>query len=547
MNKKQSSKDFKIEESEEVSLLEEEAIAPESKRSKKKEGPSALGTFFQAIHGLILKTARFIIQTAVMAAILFGAYTVTERLIASKPEIPQRPVFPRVYTVETTMAKEETHQPTLSLYGEIVAGRSVDLRSLVSGEVVKISNKLKAGGVVEEGESLIEIDSFKYEGALREAKANQAEINAKIDENKASIRLERSRLASGIEQLEFAKSDLARIEQLRSRGTATAKQLDDRALIVSQRQQSVEQSEINIITAEAKLAQQQAALDRLAWRIEQSERDLKDTVLVAPFSGTIRSNQIEIGKVVGANDIVVSMYQTDKLEARFVLTDERFGRIQSDKVGLVGRPVDVIWVVGGKDNIFAGKIDRIGAEVNSATGGIEIYATIDVANQPMNLRPGAFVEVRVPDKAFEKHIKLPDTSVYNGDKVYVVEEKKLVEKTVDISAFDGESALVASGISAGDEVLTTRISEVSSGLRVRKEGDPIRRPGGFGRPRGREAGSNGSGPRGEGASGNRQRTEGARRPGRRPEGARGNGGQRGDGQQRNGGNRRPQRGSDGNG
>lgn len=464
MNKEQDNSEFISDNREAVAVFPESQEHKQVRPAKKRSS--------------IVWVIRFIAQLFVMALILFGAFTAMNKMIASKPEIAQRPVFPSTYTIDSVIAKSAMHQPILTLYGEIVAGRSVDLRSLVSGEVVSISEKLKAGGFVEKGEALVEIDRFSYEGALREAKANEAEIRAKIDENNASTALEQSRLISNRDQLELAKSDLERIEQLRKKGTATAKQLDDRALLVSQRAQSVQQSEINIISSKAKLAQQQAALDRILWKIEQSERNLNDTVLEAPFSGTIRSNQIEIGKVVGANDVIVSMYQTNNLEARFVLTDERFGRIQADSEGLIGRKISVIWAVGGTNHEYSGKIDRIGAEIQSARGGVEIYATIDNNNNKIKMRPGAFVEVKIPDQAFQNHIALPDTAIYNGETVYIVVDKKLVKKNVLISSYDGESALIASGIKQGDEVLVTRISEVSQGLRVRKEGDPIVRRGG---------------------------------------------------------------------
>lgn len=431
----------------------------------------------QRSYGWLKIAAKAIVQFIFMAVILGGAFFVMNRMIASKPEIPKRAIFPTVYTVDTIIAEAGTHQPILTLYGEVLAGRSVDLRSLVNGPVVMINDKLKAGGTVEKGDPLVEIDGFEFVGALREAKANETETKARIDENMARISMEQSRLASAKDQLELAKSDLARIKKLRARGAATEKQLEERQLILSQRAQAYDQSELNIIAENAKLAQQQASLERFAWKIEQSERNLKDTILRAPFSGTIRSNQVEIGKVVGANDVVVSMYQTDNLEARFVLTDERYGRLQSDSEGLVGRPLEVVWNVGGKDYVFKGSIDRIGAEIASASGGIEIYAKVKTNNVNIALRPGAFVEIRIPDHAFEYHLRIPDTAIYGGDTVYVVVDKKLQARQVDIAAYDDEDAIISSGIGAGDEILVTRLAEISNGLRVRKEGDPIIRQG----------------------------------------------------------------------
>ncbi len=416
--------------------------------------------------------AKGFMQIVLMALVLGIAFAATMRLVNTKPEIAKRPIFPTVYTVDTVSANLETVKPVFSLYGEVLAGRSVELRSLVSGAIVLVSDKLKSGGKVEQGEVMLEIDPFTYDGQLREAKANALETQGRLEEASTRVRLEQSRLQGALDQLELAKSDLARITQLRARGTATEKQLEERKLILSQRSLAAEQSEINIEAENAKIRQLQATAERLEWKIEQSVRDLENTKLLAPFSGTIRSSSAEVGKLANANDIQVSMYQSDTLEARFVLTNEQFGRLQADDSGLIDRSVEVIWNVGGINYSFPGSIDRIGAEIASARGGVEVFATIGTAAHSVTMRPGAFVEIKVPDRAYKDHIILPDSALYHGDTVYVVEEGELAERKVSLAAFDGDSVLIASGLQQGEEVLITRISEISAGLKVRKEGDP---------------------------------------------------------------------------
>lgn len=416
--------------------------------------------------------ARAAMQIGLMALVLAVAFAITMRLVNTKPEIEKKPIFPTVYTVNTIKAERKTHNPVITLYGEVLAGRSVELRSLVSGVIVSVSNKLKSGGSVEEGEMLLEIDPFTYEGQLREAKANAQEVEGRMEEANARVRMEQSRLQGARDQLELARNDLSRIEQLRKGGTATEKQMEDRKLILSQRSQAVEQSEINIEAENAKIRQLQANAERLNWKIEQSNRDLKNTRLVAPFAGTIRSSTAEIGKLANANDMQVSMYQVDTLEARFVLSDEQFGRLQAEGAGLAERPVEIIWNVGGIDYEFSGVIDRIGAEIASARGGVEVFATVAQADHAVAMRPGAFVEISVPDRSYVDHVRLPDSSLYHGDTVYVVENGELVERKVTVAAFDGDTILVSEGLGEGEEVLTTRISEISPGLKVRRESDP---------------------------------------------------------------------------
>ena len=411
-----------------------------------------------------------------MIAILFGSYLVAKRMIAAKPEPRKRPAFQTVYTVDTVKTISKDHQPVFTAYGQTIAARSVELRALVSGEIVSVNPNLRAGAQVEKGQTLVAIDQFDYRGAVSEAKANLEEARARVTENSAQIKLERGNLGSAQEQLEFAKADLARAESLRQRNTVTQQQLEARKLIVSQREQTFATSQNMISVQEARMLQMRASLDRLQWRVQQAERNLASTVLVAPFSGIVRSSTAEIGRAITANDVVVSMYEAGSLEVTFTLNDAQYGRLQTSTTGLIGRKAELIWIVGSKEHKFHALIDRVGAEITSNRGGVEVIARLEGVTNGVTLRPGAFVEVRVPDITFENAISIPDTAIYGTDIVYTVVGGKLVENKVTIAAFDGEQVLITAGLKAGDEVLTTRITEVSAGLNVRREGDPIKPP-----------------------------------------------------------------------
>ncbi|MGI9401066.1 MAG: efflux RND transporter periplasmic adaptor subunit [Rhizobiaceae bacterium] len=427
---------------------------------------------------LMWMIVRGLIQALLMIAILFAGFTAMNRLASTKPEVPRRPPFPTVYTVDTLTAEKGDFRPSFIAYGQIVAGRSVELRSLVTGEVVAINPSLKPGASIKQEEPLVEIDRFNYEGALREAIANLEETRAKIEESRARIKIEESKLLRAREQLTFAQSDRERIALLREQGTATEKQVEDREFIASQRQALVEQTEISITAEAARLAQQEAILQRLEWKRDQAQRNLDDTVLSAPFDGVIRIAEVEIGKMVNANDVVVEMFQQGNLEVRFTLTDERFGRIQTANDSLLGREVEVIWVVGASEYRFPAKIVRLGAEITANRGGVEVYARINSAGIPVTPRPGAFVEINVPDRLFDNHYRVPETAIYEGDTIYVVIDGKLAAKPVRISAYDGVEALVTGDISNGDEILITRIAEIGEGLRVRRPGEAKPSPGG---------------------------------------------------------------------
>jgi len=216
------------------------------------EAPSAQNTTKKSP---FLRSGRVVVQTLLMLAVLVGSYAAMNRLIDTRAVREPRPVRPTIYTVETLPAQPQDNRPALQVYGEVQAARSVELRPLVNGEIITVNADLKAGSPVTKGDVLLEIDPFNYRGALSEAKANLAKAQASLTEIEARIVAEKEQLLGAQTQLKLAQSDLQRAQSLVSSGNLTEKQVEDRRLIVSQREQSVSQSRNNQLIAQAQREQ----------------------------------------------------------------------------------------------------------------------------------------------------------------------------------------------------------------------------------------------------------------------------------------------------
>ena len=114
---------------------------------------------------------RRLLMIAVPVLILvlasFGTYT----LWASKPEPVRRPAPEKTWVVETMNVRFGDETPALKLFGEVVAGRKVDLRPLVAGRIVDVGENFLEGGVVRKGDLLVAIDPFDYEADVAEREA----------------------------------------------------------------------------------------------------------------------------------------------------------------------------------------------------------------------------------------------------------------------------------------------------------------------------------------------------------------------------------------
>ena len=415
---------------------------------------------------------RYSLKIIAPVGVLLLAFGIAAVLAATRPSLAPDEVRERAWLVTTAPVNVGMVQPELRLFGEVVPGREVELRPLVTGQIVETGKNFREGGIVAAGELLLAIDPFDYDAALAERKAQAAEAEARLAELRARRKQEADLLASAREQLVLQRKDLERAKELAKKGNVSGRVIDERTMQVSQMQQAVTTRVNNLAAEAARIAQQEAILDRLRIGVQRAERDLANARLTAPFSGFIREVSGEMGKRVSPNDRVARLTDAETLEVRFVLSDAQFGRIIAADGNLGGRSVRIVWQVGGRALIFDGKIDRVGARIAAASGGVEVFARIADTNALTPIRPGAFVEVYMPDRGYPAVARLPEAALFERNKVYVVEDGRLVPRPVTVAAFDGDDVLVAGELADGDQVLTTRFARAGAGVRVKTEATP---------------------------------------------------------------------------
>ena len=415
------------------------------------------------------------LQFIIMAAVLIASGFLMNQLADSRKERPKRVQKEAVYTVQTQILKASLNQPTISVYGELVAGRTLNLTSLVNGTVVEINPNVKPGATIKKDEALIKLNPFPFEIAVTEAEANLKEAEASIIEIQARIDTEVNGLERAREQMALAQSDLDRAKTLLARNAVTQRTVEERELAMSQRRAAFQTSKSNIAIQEAQLEARKATLLRLQALVRQAKENLRKTTLKAPFDAVIQATNVEIGQTITSMLNIITLYEAETLDAEFVLSDGQYGRLVANNAEIDGRTVNVIWKVGASTLKIPATIDRVGAEIASGRGGVAVYARLDKSAISKGVRPGAFVSVAVPDQSFKQTFRIPETALFEGDTVYVVSsDNRLSAREVTIAAFDGQSVIIGDGLNAGDEVIITQIAEVGEGILIRREGQKIK-------------------------------------------------------------------------
>jgi len=386
-----------------------------------------LGKLLQAIVVPFKKLAatRAGLPLMIVAALVLVAFYLLSTRKQLVPVEPQE----RAWSVDTVAASYADVQPDITLYGQVIAARSSELRSLVAGRIVSVGANFRDGGLVEKGEVLVGIDPFDYETGL-------AEQQSILKEVEISVRKSRRKYA--------------RAQELHGERNVSDEFLDD--------------AELNLRQEEARLEQQTIAVRR-------AQRDLDETNVVAPFSGVIANVSAEQGQQLSTNDMLADLIDLDKLEIRFSLSNAQFGRLLGADETLEGRPVGITWEVGLQRVEFNGHISRAGAEISSSMGGVMVYASIDDTDQYTKIRPGALVAIRVADKTYKDVLQTPDSALYSDQTVYLVKDERLARVDVEVLGFSGGNVYFRpaeeNAISNGDDIVVTQLREAGVGAKVR--------------------------------------------------------------------------------
>ena len=387
-------------------------------------------------------------------------------LIRTKPRVEPAPPTERVWTVNSVPVRLSDVQPDIRLFGKIFAARQVQVRALVPGQVVELHPNLVEGGLVRRGEVILAIDEFEYRSALKESEARLAEARARIVEREAKRNAETQALKRDREILAVLARDLKRASELRKRGNISIQSLDQKRLELSRQQRAIVLRRNGIDAEAARLEQEMATIERLDVAVQRARYDLQRTRLRAPFDGVFRNVTAQAGKRLGIADSVGNLIDTGRLEARFHISDAQYGRLTSTDRGVIGRPARAIWRVGQRKLVLKAVIARVGAQIDAASGGVELFARIDDREAALSLRPGAFVEVHIPDRVYPDVARVPETVLHPGNVVYGVENGRLVARRAEIVGRVGNDVLLRGELTEGEPLVTTQSVTIAPGLRV---------------------------------------------------------------------------------
>ena len=364
------------------------------------------------------------LAATVTVSVLLAACRGTEpAAAASPPEL-------RVDVAAITVGVSDI-ESALQISGNLVPQTRVAVTAKLPGTLsaiyVDIGDRVRAGQVV--------------------AALDRREIDAQVDAAEATVNVAHAGIEAAEAALANAVLERDRAQNLFERGAVPKQRLD--AADTARRSAAAQRD-----LANANLAQAEAARRR-------ASEVQRDATLTSPIDGVVVERHFDAGSLVGPGDepvVVVANLRVMTLEAG--VSELEAGRL---KVGMLAR----VTAQAHPGEAFEGRLAAIAPEVDTRNRHFQIE--VRVANPRGTLLSGMYGAATIPLERATQVVAVPRDAVTTrgGTRVAIrIEADTLREVPVTEGVTDGRLIQIASGLQAGDTIMSDARQDVAAGTKV---------------------------------------------------------------------------------
>ncbi len=326
-------------------------------------------------------------------------------------------------SVAVTSALKQNVPYYLSGLGSVTAFNTVTVKSRVDGELQKVN--FTEGQFVREGELLAEIDPRPFQVALEQ-------MEGQLFRDKA--------------QLDNARVDFKRYDQLAKEGVIASQQVD---------------------TQNAMVAQLEGAVRADQAQIDNEKLQLIYCKITAPLSGRVGLRLVDQGNMIHATDPngLVVITQVQPIAVLFTLPEDNLPEViqhmKNEKLGVEAYSRD------DQSMLASGELLTVDNQIDPTTGTVRFKAAFE--NRDLSLWPNQFVNTRLMLAVRKDAIVVPLAAIQRGTQgsyVYTVKGGKANMQPVNVGLTQGNIALIATGLSVGDQVVVDGQERLQSGTPV---------------------------------------------------------------------------------
>lgn len=407
-------------------------------------------------------------------------------------------VQPTTVTVTTAQATIVPIPTYIEATGNLTSDAQTDVAPAVGGKIVEVNfdigSYVQQGGVlvrIDPRDALIRLDQARAQveqqrQAIQQAEASAEQALANVRQTQARLGIrdgetfqikDFSQVKSITAQLELAEKELRRTERLLETGDVSRSSYDQRKsqrdsllgqldearsnAAVAIRSISTAQAAYN--TARTAVGGARAALATSQTQVDQAQKAVSDTNVLAPISGYVAERTADVGEFISPNTPnakIATIVRTSTLRVRIDVPEQDIAKVAT------GQGVSV-QTSAWPDRNFAGVVVRISPSLNATARTLTVEA--EIQNVDGLLKPGQFATVRITQSKPEPAVMVPVRAVKTvGDttSIFVVKDGIAREQFVQLGLLEGELIQVKSGVIEGDHVVVSDLGALTDGVFV---------------------------------------------------------------------------------
>jgi RND family efflux transporter MFP subunit len=391
-------------------------------------------------------------QALALGAALFSSACSGERTSAAAPAEPA-PIAVRVAQVES-----QSIDRFIRVTGSIAADERADVAAETAGRV--IGTPVERGTRVTAGAVLIRVSATEAEASLREAQANEAQLEARLGltTGQSFDPLKVPDVLNAKAALDFAEADFGRIKALLEQKVVSQAEYDQRFTQVQAARQQYQ-------TAQNGAQQSFRSLQAARARVDLARKSAADTVVRAPFSGIVAERLVGTGDYVSRGMKVATVVRIDPVRVELTIPEQYLAQVKT------GQPVRMT-VDAYPNEVFTGKVRFVSPALKADQRALTVEAVAE--NADGRLKPGLFATALLQQPAPVAALLVPAEAVETvagTSRVYAITaDRKVEERIVTVGEKVGDRVEIASGVKAGERVAANPRGKLADGVRVQIEG-----------------------------------------------------------------------------
>lgn len=367
-------------------------------------------------------------------------------MIDNRPQAAQVEVEVPATFVDTVRATPDDHIAVVRAMGVVKPERQVVIQPEVSGRVIEQNTQLVPGGRVRSGDPLIRVDPRDYTAAVTATQADLAQANLSVREEKTLRRV-----------AEHEWKD---------------------------RPQGFSEETLEFALREPHLDVAQARVSSAKSRMAKARRDLERTLVRAPFDALVVTEDVEVGQTVAPGVPIATLVGVDRYWVMVSIPVAQLGHLEVPGVNTEadqGSKVRIFNEAAGERHASRqGYVIRLLGSVDPRGRMAQVMVAVDdplgieaeVSARPSPLLIDTYVRVEIEGRPLRRVVPLPRVALQGDHRVWTVDDDgRLRARQVEIAWREPGRVYVASGLEAGDRVVTTPLAIATDGMKI-SESEP---------------------------------------------------------------------------